>query len=69
MQIIRVFIYDDPKIVDPMESLLLEEVNGVWSVVGSRRWEGCYYAYEISVYHPHTRRVETYMVNDPYARG
>ncbi|KAL2548901.1 Pullulanase 1 [Forsythia ovata] len=31
--------------------------------------EGCYYVYEVSVYHPSTLRVEKCIANDPYARG
>lgn len=37
--------------------------------IGPRCWEGCYYVYEVSVYHPCTSQTETCKVSDPYARG
>ncbi|PIA37162.1 hypothetical protein AQUCO_03000024v1, partial [Aquilegia coerulea] len=53
----------------PLETVQLEEVNGVWSVDGPRSWEGCYYVYAVSVFHPSTLKIETCIANDPYARG
>lgn len=52
-----------------MEIVQLEEVNGVWSTEGPKRWESYYYVYEVSVYHPSTLQVEKCHANDPYARG
>ncbi|XP_072957340.1 pullulanase 1, chloroplastic isoform X2 [Typha angustifolia] len=61
--------YEDPSGGDPLEHVKLEELNGVWSVVGPRNWEARYYVYEVSVYHPSTSRIEMCAANDPYARG
>jgi 1,4-alpha-glucan branching enzyme len=55
--------------VDPVEIVQLKELNGVWSVEGPKAWEGCYYKYEVSVYHHSTLCIEKCSVNDPYARG
>ncbi|RZC77055.1 hypothetical protein C5167_001187 [Papaver somniferum] len=68
-QAIRVHIYRDPCGGSPIEIVGLDEVNGVWSVHGPKSWEGCYYVYEVSVYHYCTSLVETCIANDPYARG
>ncbi|KAJ4972169.1 hypothetical protein NE237_005268 [Protea cynaroides] len=68
-QVVRACIYSDPSGGNPLESILLEEVNGVWSVNGPKTWEGCYYVYEVSVYHANTLQIETCTTNDPYARG
>ncbi|KAG6669765.1 pullulanase 1, chloroplastic isoform X1 [Carya illinoinensis] len=68
-QAVRACIYRDPSGGDPLEIVQLEEVNGVWSTEGPKRWEGCYYVYEVLVYHPSTLRVEKCIANDPYARG
>ncbi|OVA17964.1 Glycoside hydrolase [Macleaya cordata] len=68
-QVVRACIYREPSGGSPIEIIRLEEVNGVWSAHGSRSWEGCYYVYEVSVYHPSTSLVETCIANDPYARG
>ncbi|KAJ6821493.1 pullulanase 1, chloroplastic [Iris pallida] len=68
-QMVHVYVYKDPFGGDPLDYVQLKEQNGVWSFVGPRSWEGCYYVYEVSVYHPSTSQIETYTVNDPYARG
>ncbi|XP_010267259.1 PREDICTED: pullulanase 1, chloroplastic isoform X2 [Nelumbo nucifera] len=68
-QAVSAIIYGDSSGGVPLESVQLEEVDGVWSAHGPRNWEGCYYVYEVSVYHPSTLRIETCMANDPYARG
>ncbi|KAL9402735.1 hypothetical protein Peur_006584 [Populus x canadensis] len=46
----------------------LKEVNGVWSIEGGY-WEGCYFLYEVSVYHPSILHVEKCYADDPYARA
>ncbi|XP_021690510.2 pullulanase 1, chloroplastic isoform X2 [Hevea brasiliensis] len=68
-QAVQVCIYRDPFSSDPMEIVQLVEVNGVWSIKGPTDWEGCYYVYEVSVYHPCSLRIEKCFANDPYARG
>lgn len=66
---VRAFVYKNPSSDDPDEIVQLMEVNGVWTAKGPRDWEGCYYAYEILVYHPSTLKIEKCIANDPYARG
>ncbi|KAG9449532.1 hypothetical protein H6P81_009497 [Aristolochia fimbriata] len=68
-QVVNALIYLDSSSDKPSESVPLEEINGVWSIVGPRSWEGCYYVYEIFVYHHSTLKIERCLVNDPYARG
>ncbi|XP_050209868.1 pullulanase 1, chloroplastic [Mercurialis annua] len=68
-QAVRVCIYRDSFSKDPLQISQLEEINGVWSIQGPKDWEGCYYVYEVSVYHPSTLQVENCYANDPYARG
>ncbi|XP_078166703.1 limit dextrinase isoform X1 [Carex rostrata] len=67
-QEVTVCFYEGPT-GDPKEHVKMEEINGVWSTVGPRDWEGRYYTYEITVFHPSTSRVEKCQANDPYARG
>ncbi|KAK2634107.1 hypothetical protein Ddye_028899 [Dipteronia dyeriana] len=62
-------IYKDPLGGNPLEIIQLEEIDGVWSVKGPKSWEGCYYVYEVSVYHPSMLQIEKCYANDPYARG
>ncbi|GAV67655.1 Alpha-amylase domain-containing protein/CBM_48 domain-containing protein/DUF3372 domain-containing protein, partial [Cephalotus follicularis] len=68
-QAVRACIYRDATGGDPQEIVQLQEVNGVWSTKGPKSWEGCYYVYEVSVYHPSTMQIEKCYANDPYARG
>ncbi|XP_031382512.1 pullulanase 1, chloroplastic, partial [Punica granatum] len=68
-QNVKAHIYSDPLGSDLLESLQLEEIDGVWSISGPRHWEGCYYEYEVCIYHPSTLQVENCSANDPYARG
>ncbi|XP_059307582.1 pullulanase 1, chloroplastic isoform X1 [Lycium ferocissimum] len=68
-QAVQALIYKSPSEVDPVEIVQLKELDGVWSAKGPRHWEGCYYVYEVSVYHPSTLRIEKCVSNDPYARS
>ncbi|KAA3453437.1 Pullulanase 1, chloroplastic-like protein [Gossypium australe] len=68
-QAVYAHIYKDPLGGSPLEIIPLEETNGVWSTKGPKSWEGCYYMYEVSVYHPSTLHIEKCYANDPYARG
>jgi len=43
------------------------DAKGVWSYAGPAGWYGLYYRYELTVYHPVTKKVETLLVTDPYA--
>ncbi|KAJ4800593.1 Pullulanase [Rhynchospora pubera] len=67
-QEVNVCFYESPT-GDTVEHVKMEEINGVWSTVGPRDWEGRYYTYEITVFHPSTSRLEKCQANDPYARG
>ncbi|MBA0692401.1 hypothetical protein Goari_009967, partial [Gossypium aridum] len=68
-QAVYAHVYKDPVGGSPLEIIPLEETNGVWSTKGPKSWEGCYYMYEVSVYHPSTLHIEKCYANDPYARG
>ncbi|KAI7749860.1 hypothetical protein M8C21_027525 [Ambrosia artemisiifolia] len=68
-QDVRALIYNEPFGGEAMEVVQLKEFNGVWSANFPRSWEGCYYVYEVSVYHPSTLQIEKCFANDPYARG
>ncbi|XP_049379170.1 pullulanase 1, chloroplastic [Solanum stenotomum] len=68
-QAVQALIYKSPSEADPVEIVQLKELDGVWRAKGPRHWEGCYYVYEVSVYHPSTLQIEKCVSNDPYARG
>ncbi|KAL8538709.1 hypothetical protein ACS0TY_000648 [Phlomoides rotata] len=68
-QKVHVLIYGESEGDNLLEVIQLEELNGVWSAKGPVTWEGCYYVYEVCVYHPSTLQIEKCIANDPYARG
>uniref|UniRef100_A0A803MHU0 Pullulanase n=1 Tax=Chenopodium quinoa TaxID=63459 RepID=A0A803MHU0_CHEQI len=68
-QAVNASIYRDPLGGEPLQTVQLNESSGVWIVVGPRSWEGCYYVYEVTVYHHTTLRIEKCFAIDPYARG
>ncbi|GMH07890.1 hypothetical protein Nepgr_009730 [Nepenthes gracilis] len=68
-QVVRACIFRDVDDGEPLETVELQELYGVWNVAGPRSWEGCYYLYEVTVYHHSTLQIEKCIANDPYARG
>lgn len=68
-QTVSASIFRDPSGGEPLQTVKLNDTNGVWSAVGPRSWEGCYYVYEVDVYHHTTLKIEKCFANDPYARG
>ena len=41
--------------------------TGVWTIQGTADWDRRYYLFEVSVYAPSTRSIETNLVTDPYS--
>jgi len=41
--------------------------TGVWSAKGDTSLNGAYYQYQISVYHPESKKIETIVTTDPYS--
>ncbi|KAJ7975001.1 pullulanase 1, chloroplastic [Quillaja saponaria] len=68
-QAVNAYVYRDPSGGNPLEVIQLEEDTGVWRARGPKSWEGCYYVYEVLVYHSSTLKIEKCYANDPYARG
>ncbi len=44
-----------------------DPTTGVWSVIGDPSWDRQYYLYEVNVFVPDTREVESNQVTDPYS--
>ncbi|KAH9607743.1 hypothetical protein KSS87_016135 [Heliosperma pusillum] len=68
-QAVSASLYKNSSGGESFETVPLKELNGLWSVSGPRSWEGCYYVYEVDVYHHSTLKIEKCFANDPYARG
>ncbi len=63
---VKLYLYDEEKAAVGEAVTMTEAANGVWSAeqVGA---VGKYYRYEVTVYHPTTKEIETRMVTDPYS--
>ncbi|MGY3859617.1 pullulanase-type alpha-1,6-glucosidase [Aeromonas intestinalis] len=48
-------------------AMTLDEASGSWSLQGGSDLVGKYYRYAIEVYHPLSRKLESYQVTDPYS--
>ena len=67
-QSVRLHLFDD-ETGDGTEILDMEydDATGIWSVSGEEDWLYKYYLYEVVVYAPTTRQIETNLVTDPYS--
>jgi pullulanase len=54
---------DEPRLL-PMDR---DDVTGVWSITGKRKWLGRWYRFRVQVWQPAAQRVVTTSVTDPYS--
>ncbi len=66
-QNVKLALYNADKTPASVEEMKLDTDTGAWSYAGSTDLKGKYYRYQITVYHPTTRKVESYEVTDPYS--
>lgn len=59
--------YNADKSVIATTPMTFDSDTGAWSYVGDTDLKEKFYRYEISVFHPLTRQVESYQVTDPYS--
>ncbi len=59
--------YDASKQLIASIQMQLDPTSGAWSAVDTQLKHGDYYRYEMTLYHPASKRVETYEVTDPYS--
>jgi pullulanase len=68
-QSVRLHLFDNA--TDETAQQVLEptydETTGIWSIIGNPDWKNKYYLYEVTVYAPSTRQIETNIVTDPYS--
>ena len=43
--------------------------HGEWAAAGPPWWQGLFYLFELTVFHPATGALETCLATDPYSRG
>ncbi|MCW8832503.1 MAG: DUF3372 domain-containing protein, partial [Colwellia sp.] len=68
-QQVNVLLFDDKmQAMQPSYLAMVEDSNtGVWSVTGDSALKGAYYQYQVTVYHPESKQVETLITTDPYS--
>jgi pullulanase len=53
----------------PYQLFVMNNSKGVWGTTVPYRFKNYFYRYEVTVFHPQTDRVETFLVTDPYSFG
>ncbi|MCT7943689.1 pullulanase-type alpha-1,6-glucosidase [Shewanella holmiensis] len=66
-QSVNLKIYDNAKILTKTEAMSLDTATGIWSFTGDISLDRQYYRYELTVYHPVSKKIETLETTDPYS--
>lgn len=60
-------VYNASKTLTATHAMTADSETGIWSYAGSSALDRQFYRYEVTVYHPQTRNVETTEATDPYS--
>jgi len=60
-------VYDSGRNLTATHAMDLDPATGIWHYSGSEALDRQFYRYEVTVYHPLTRKVETIEATDPYS--
>jgi len=60
-------VYNAAKSLSASHAMTLDSTTGIWRYSGSTALDRQFYRYEVTVYHPLTRKVETVEATDPYS--
>ncbi len=64
---VKLALFDDKHRALGERTMTRDEASGSWSVQGGSELVGKFYRYDIQVYHPVSRKLESYQVTDPYS--
>ncbi|HEH9405673.1 TPA: pullulanase-type alpha-1,6-glucosidase [Aeromonas bestiarum] len=64
---VKLALFDDKHRALGERTMIRDEASGSWSVQGGSELVGKFYRYDIQVYHPVSRKLESYQVTDPYS--
>ena len=68
-QQVKVLLFNDN--LQPLKlakrAMVEDTATGIWSVKGDSSLNGTYYQYEVTVYHPASKKVERLITTDPYS--
>lgn len=67
-QQVEVLLFNKDLTLKSSQLTMTEDVNtGVWSVQGKELTSGDFYQYQVTVYHPASKKIETLITTDPYS--
>jgi len=66
-QSVELFLFKDDLTPSTKVTMLEDKNTGVWAVIGDKALSGSYYQYQVTVYHPASKKVETLITTDPYS--
>ena len=66
-QSVQLVVYNSDKSLANTYDMTQDASSGAWSYTGGTDLKGKYYRYALKVYHPVSRKVESYEVTDPYS--
>lgn len=66
-RMVKLALFDEQHKSLGERAMTLDEASGSWSVQGGSELVGKFYRYDIQVYHPVSRKLESYQVTDPYS--
>lgn len=64
---VKLALFDEQHKALDERTMTQDEASGSWSVQGGQELVGKFYRYDIQVYHPLSRKLESYQVTDPYS--
>ena len=64
---LHLFDDSDPATTATVHAMTRDPATGVWRIEGTPDWDRRYYLFEVRVYAPSTRAIETNLVTDPYS--
>lgn len=64
---VKLKVYSATKTLTATHDMAPDSATGIWSYAGSAALDRQFYRYEVNVYHPLTRKVETIESTDPYS--
>lgn len=64
---VELVLFDQDKNEKDKIQMDYQEDSGIWSLTTDKAQSGDYYLYDINVFHPSSKKFETYQVTDPYS--
>ncbi len=64
---VKLALFDEQHKALGERTMAQDDASGSWSVQGGQELVGKFYRYDIQVYHPLSRKLESYQVTDPYS--